>query len=187
MMMTRRRMIWVFHRTEYTERFSNYYPHYVDQSEDFSFDHSDSDEDGDYDDDSWPTAMMMIEKNNTLFYRTENADCCPDYYPHCLGSNEPQWVNMMMKMVRIRLIWLWGPTGALHITMYHNWHATNKQPMKRDAKSRWNNYHLSECIHILVMISMLTGMDIWRSPVPSLWKMLMIIMMTMIIMITTIL
>merc|ERR1719209_1529512 len=27
---------------------------------------------------------------DTFCNRTENADCCPDYYPHCLGSDEPQ-------------------------------------------------------------------------------------------------
>jgi len=28
---------------------------------------------------------------DTFCNRTENADCCPDYYPHCLGSDEPQY------------------------------------------------------------------------------------------------
>ena len=29
-----------------------------------------------------------------IFHRTENADCCPDYYPHCLGADDSQWVNI---------------------------------------------------------------------------------------------
>ena len=29
-----------------------------------------------------------------IFHRTENADCCPDYYPHCLGFDDSQWVNI---------------------------------------------------------------------------------------------
>ena len=36
--------------------------------------------------------------------RTENADCCPDYYPHCLGSDEPQWVRLPSIMTMIRMM-----------------------------------------------------------------------------------